>query len=180
MRTFTSLVACAVVVIAICGLSGCGSADEKPAAQKKPSAPEKSTHDDLAHAGEGHPSEGPHHGQLLELGQEEYHAEVVHDDKNSKVTVYILDSAAKKAVPIEQAEIVVNLTVDGKTAQYKLAAAPLEGESSGQSSRFEATDESLLQALDTEGVKGRFNLTINDKPYVANVEHHDHEDEHHK
>ncbi len=41
-----------------------------------------------------HPTEGPHHGTLIELGKEEYHAELVHDDK--MVTIYILDSAAKK------------------------------------------------------------------------------------
>ena len=46
-----------------------------------------------------HPSEGPHHGTLVELGNEEFHAEVVHDDKS--VTVYVLDAGATKAVPID-------------------------------------------------------------------------------
>lgn len=36
-----------------------------------------------AHAEHAHPSEGPHHGDLVELGNEEFHAEVVHGEGGS-------------------------------------------------------------------------------------------------
>jgi hypothetical protein len=35
----------------------------------------------------------------VELGNEEYHVEVTHDA--ASVTLYVLDSSAKKAVPID-------------------------------------------------------------------------------
>ncbi len=63
-----------------------------------------------------HPAEGPHHGSLIELGNEEYHAELVHDAEN--VTVYILDSSASTATPIEAPELTINLMHDGKPAQF--------------------------------------------------------------
>jgi pyoverdine/dityrosine biosynthesis protein Dit1 len=69
-----------------------------------------------------HPSEGPHHGSLIELGKEEFHAELVHDDKS--VTIYVLDSAAKNFVPADASEVVINVLHDGKPEQLKLAAAP--------------------------------------------------------
>ncbi len=59
-----------------------------------------------------HSSEGPHHGTLVELGKEEYHAEVVH--AGDVVTVYILDARAEKAVPIEATEVTINVLHDGK------------------------------------------------------------------
>jgi hypothetical protein len=61
------------------------------------------------HEGHAHPSEGPHHGDLVELGNEEFHAEVVHGDAGS-VTVYILDSSAKTAVPIDATELAINIS----------------------------------------------------------------------
>ena len=76
-----------------------------------------------------HPTEGPHHGDLIELGNEEYHAELIHpedhdDDahasENSEaghehagITIYILDSSAKEMVAIEASEIAINLSHDG-------------------------------------------------------------------
>ena len=59
------------------------------------------------HAGHGHPSEGPHHGGLIELGNEEYHAELVHDDDAGTVTLYILDGGVTKQVPIDATEITI-------------------------------------------------------------------------
>ena len=174
MRTGISLVLVASFVMGAAFLNGCS----KPAQEKSAQKQEKAGDED--HSGHDHPSEGPHHGQLIELGREEYHAELVHDDEKHLITVYLLDAQAKQAVPIEQSELVINLTAQGKPHQYKLAAAPLEGEASGQSSRFQASDEALAEALDSEGAKGRFNLTINGRPYVGNIEHHDHDDHEHQ
>lgn len=52
------------------------------------------------------------HGDLVELGNEEFHAEVVHGEAGS-VTVYILDSAAKVTVPIDATELTINVSHDG-------------------------------------------------------------------
>ena len=79
-----------------------------------PSSDTAATHDEHAdhdHApGEhDHPTEGPHHGALVELGAEEFHAEVVHDDTAGVLTVYLLDAKAKEAAKSESAEILINV-----------------------------------------------------------------------
>ena len=128
-------------------------------------------HDHAAHA---HPSEGPHHGHLIELGEEEYHAELTHDEATKTVTVYLLDKEAKGAVAIGDAEIVLNLVADGQPTQVKLAASPQEGDAAGQSSRFSITDEKVLEMLEGPKTTGRLNVTINGKAYLGTVEHHEH------
>lgn len=135
-------------------------------------------HDD--HAGHAHPSEGPHHGGLIELGNEEYHAELVHDDDAGTVTIYILDGAATQQVPIEATEIAINAIHDGKPEQFKLAASPDTDDPAGMSSRFVSTDEELAHHLDEEGAKPRLVLSINDKSYRGTISHdHDHDHEGH-
>jgi hypothetical protein len=147
-------------------LSGCPA----PPAAEKPAA-----HDEHAH-----PSEGPHHGHLIELGNEEYHAELTHDDATKTVTVYLLDGKAEKPVPIAEPDVIVNMVVDGSPMQAKLLANPQEGDPAGQSSRFSISDEKLLETLEAERASGRLNVTIAGKPYTGNIEHHDHDKHEHK
>jgi hypothetical protein len=129
------------------------------------------------HGEHDHPEEGPHHGSLIELGKEEYHAELVHDDTAHKVTIYLLDGAAKKAVAIADKEIGVNLVIAGKPQQFKLPAAPQTEDAAGSSSRFELTSKEFCEALDDEKTTGRLNLSIAGKPYAGEITHggHDHE-----
>lgn len=133
--------------------------------------------DDHGHGDHGHPEEGPHHGSLIELGKEEYHAELVHDDAAHKVTIYLLDGAAKKSVAIADKEISANLVVAGKPQQFKLPAAPQTEDATGSSSRFELTNKEFCEALDDKQTTGRLNLTIAGKPYAGEITHggHDHE-----
>lgn len=122
-----------------------------------------------AHA---HPSEGPHHGSLIELGNEEYHAELVHDDKS--VTIYVLDAAAKTAVPIDATEVKINLKHDGTPEQYTLAAQPDTGDPAGKSSRFVSQDAELAGHLDEAGTEPRLVLSIDGKQFNGDLAH-DHE-----
>lgn len=127
--------------------------------------------DDHGHA---HPTEGPHHGDLVELGNEDYHAEIVHGD-GGEITIYVLDSAAKAAVPIDATEVAINLTHDGEAEQFKLPATPDSGDAAGKSSRFTLKDEHLAEDLDAEGTIAKLVLTINGKQYSGKIEHdHDH------
>lgn len=130
-------------------------------------------HDDHGHAHD-HPSEGPHGGELVELGKEEYHAELVHDDTTHTITIYVLDSAAKVAVPIEATELALNLLVDGKPQQFKLPAKPTSTDPNGKSSCFALVDPALCTAIDTPKTTGRLNLTIDGKSYVGKISAHDH------
>lgn len=128
--------------------------------------------------GHGHAEEGPHKGSLIELGKEEYHAELVHDDAAHKVTIYLLDGAAQKPVGSADKELVVNLVVAGKPQQFKLPAAPQEGDAAGQASRFEVVDEAFCEALDAEKTTGRLNVTIAGKTFSGDVAHGGHDHDH--
>jgi hypothetical protein len=152
-------------------LLGCGTNAPNP----KPN--EVNHGKEPAHA---HPSEGPHHGHLIELGKEEYHAELTHDDATHTVTVYLLDGAAKKSVPIEEKELTLNMVVDGKPSQFKLAAMPEDSDPEGQASRFSLSDEGLLEAVESEKATGRLTVKIKGKSYSGNVEHQEHDDDGHK
>jgi hypothetical protein len=134
-----------------------------------------------AHADHGHdhPTEGPHHGQLIELGKEEFHLELVHDDATHTISVYVLDSAAKKSVPVDAKEITLNLVAgEDKPAQYTLPAKPQADDGEGKASLFQLADEKLCTGLDNEKATGRINITINEKPYTGKIAAHKHDHDH--
>lgn len=166
MRIFlTSFIA----LMAACSfsLSGCGP---KTAPNATTESVEVDPHD--------HPHEGPHHGTLVELGDEEYHAEVVHDAQS--VTVYVLDASAKQAVAIDAKELTISLLHDGAPEQFTLAASPQETDAAGQASRFTATDAELVGHLDDAAAAPKLNVTIDGTAYRGAILHdHDHDHEGH-
>ena len=118
---------------------------------------------------------GPHGGHLIELGNEEYHAEMVHDEETHKVEFHILDSAGKKSVLIAAKEVVVNYIVDGKPQQTSIPAAPLPGESGGESSRFEIVSEELCKSIcDNPKANAKLEVSIDGKQYNGAIESHEH------
>lgn len=144
--------------------SGCNSA----------SAPPQGNTGEAAHE-HAHPEQGPHQGELMELGNEEYHAELVHDEAAGTVTIYILDGAAKNAVPIEAHELTINLKLDGQGSQFKLPAAPDAGDPAGQSSRFSSSEKTLAEGLDAMGADPELVVDINGKQFRGKLEHdHNH------
>lgn len=133
----------------------------------------KQSHD--AHPHE-HPTEGPHHGVLIELGNEDYHAELVHDDATGQVTVYILDGHATKAVPVDAAEVVINLKHGDAPEQYKLPAQSMDGEPTGQASRFSLTSQDLAGHLHDTAAGAKLSVTVGGIPYSGAIpaDSHDH------
>lgn len=127
-----------------------------------------------------HPAEGPHHGDLIELGKEEYHAELIHDETTNTVAVYILDGDAKASVPIEAKQLVINLVNSGKPAQFALPAAPQDSDPAGKSSCFQLTDEKLCGTFCAEGTTGRINIEVAGKSYTGTLAHHDHHEHKHR
>jgi len=120
-----------------------------------------------------HATHGPNGGTLIELGDEEYHAELVHDD--TAVTVYLLNAAATEPVAIEQQELVINVLHDGSPEQFKLLASPADGDEDGKSSRFIIEDDHLAAHMDDEASAPKLSVTIDGTPYSGEVSHHDHE-----
>lgn len=120
-----------------------------------------------------HHDHGPHGGHIVELGEEEYHAEVTFDPKAAKITVYILDSSAAKANPIDAKDVALNLTIDGKPKVFTATAAPQDGDPKGKSSRFEVVGNADVKAhiKDEEDLKGNVAVTIAGKSYKGEIEH---------
>src|SRR5580698_9518923 len=116
---------------------------------------------------------GPHSGHLVELGEEEHHAEVVFDAKSAKLTIYILDSTAKKAEPIDAKDVALKLTIDGKSAGFKLPPVPDAGDPQGKSSRFELAGDPDIKAhiKDEEDLKGTVSVTIANKSFTGDIKH---------
>lgn len=167
MRTFSFSF---IVVLAACvgSLSGCGP-KPTPSSTSEPAAETGDAHDD-AHS---HPDEGPHHGTLVELGNHEYHAEVVHDAES--VTVYLLDSAAEKQVPVDSEEITMNLVHDDAPKQFTLAASPDTTDPVGKSSRFVIEDAELVGHLDDASAAPKLSVTIDGTAFQGEIQHdHDH------
>ena len=167
------LFSCALMV-AFFLFVGC---DAKPAS--KPAADEHHEGDGHDHSTGAHPETGPHQGQLVELGNEEYHAEVVHNEATHTVSIYLLDKSAKTSVSIADAELTINLIADGKPAQFKLPAARLAEDPDGKSSCFVLVDERLCEAMDAPDSKPRLNVTIEGKPYSGTLDHHEHGEHEH-
>lgn len=128
-----------------------------------------------------HGEYGPHGGHLVELGEEEYHAEVVLNPKTKDVTVYILGSDAQKPAPIDAKEVRLELTIDGETGPHVARPSPQKEDHPGESSRFVlANDPDIKAKIDDEHeLVGHVNVTVKGKSYSGEIEHeHGGHDEH--
>jgi hypothetical protein len=175
----------ALLILGLTITTGCGSDTAKKPAEKPAAKAEHHEEDghktgeaghkagEAAHA---HAEEGPHKGHLIELGKEEYHGELLHDDAAHKITIYLLDGEAKKGIAIAEKELTLNVVVDGKPSQFKLPAVSQSDDLVGQSSRFELVDHNLCEALDNPKCKGRLNVTIAGKQFSGEVAHEEHAD----
>ena len=153
-------------------LGGCYKSNDQTAKPSGSSAKPAHSHD------HDHSSAGPHKGSLIELGNEEYHAELLHDDAAHKVTIYLLDSKAAGKATSPEAKLALNFVVDGKPQQFTLAGVAQADDAAGTFSKYEAVDEALCTVLDDEKSQGKLNVTIGGKQYTgalaADGHGHDH------
>jgi len=164
------------VVVGLCllGLSGCGS---------KPAVEEVSDHSGEEHA---HDVEGPHGGHIIELGTEDLHAELTHDEATHKVGIYLLGSDAKTAAASPIEVVRVNVAEDGQPTQYELPAVAQAGDGEGKSSYFEIISEPLCKVVcgesEAKSTQARVSFTIGEQSYAGMIEtsphDHDHGHEH--
>ncbi len=148
------------LLISLAATIGCGTASESQ------------TGGPAVDGGHHHP-EGPHKGLIIELGDDEYHAELLHDDEAKTVTVYLLDSTAKVAAPIDAKEIQINLSHDGNAEQFTLVASPEADDSDGQSSKFISDSVELAEDLDHHDTQAQLVVPISGKQYRGTIKHHD-------
>jgi hypothetical protein len=144
------------------GLVGCSKSTDTTA---KPAV----TDDAHEH---GHGETGPHKGHIIELGEEEFHGELVHDEANSKVVVYLLDSSAKASASADGEEVVLSIIVEGQPKDFTLKATD-----AAKRDQFESTEPQLVASLDHEkNTKGRLRVTIGKKDFVGVIDHEGHTD----
>ena len=117
---------------------------------------------------------GPHNGHIVELGGDDFHAEVTMDDKRT-LTIYLLKSDLKTPLLSSAKSIRLNAKDGDKPKQIECMAAPQDGEKEG-ASRFQAAADALPASFeDLEDVSGQVAVTIADKEYSGTLEsEHDH------
>ena len=81
---------------------------------------------------DGHPEFGPHGGELVELGKEAFHIEMLHG--SGAIAMYVLDGSATQTVAIEADKLTVSLKHDGEVKSFELSADPQAEDTSGKSS----------------------------------------------
>ena len=122
-----------------------------------------------------HAEHGPHNGDLVEIGKEEYHAEIVVDEGKKQIVVYLLDKEVKGYIAIDSPFVAVNLLISGKPVQVKLKAAPQPVDQKGFSSCFGAVSPELVDALHNPKAEPKLALKIRNKSYSVKIAHdHDH------
>lgn len=119
---------------------------------------------------------GPNGGHVLELGAEEFHAEVTMD-RARKLTVYLLDEAVKNPKPAANGIVLITTKAGDQEVVLELTPAPLDAEKDGQCSRFElAADKVPGSIMDIEGLSGDLTLKVGDKTLKTSLtEDHDHD-----
>ena len=164
-----------LMLVAIAGLAGCA---EKPAAESAGGA----AADDHGHAHD-HDHQGPHGGHVIELGADNFHAELTHDDATHTVGVYVLDGTAAATAPVAAEAVTINVAADGRPQQFTLGAKPLADDPAGKTSYFELVDETLCDGLagdwDPHAATARLSITIDGTPYVGEIELGEHEHDEH-
>lgn len=164
-RHLTCHVALVLASLVLFAMTGCGSGTEDKSKTVKVSGSPPD--------GDGH--EGPHKGEIIELGRDhKYHGEFVHDDATQTASIYILDAKMKES-PIEQKSVTITITMDGKPTEYELAAVDPKD---GKTSHFRG-DKRLFDAVEAaekdKKSKSRLSLSIGGKPYSGDLDLHEHE-----
>jgi hypothetical protein len=117
-----------------------------------------------------HPEHGPHGGDLIELGQEAFHAELVHGE--SGIAIFVLDDSALQSVPIASTSLTASLKHAGEVKAFDFSADPDTNDPSGKSSRFVSADSQLDQWIDA-GAEGAIVIEIDGKNYTGKIAHSD-------
>lgn len=151
MRIADRLVVPFLAVVAA-ALSGCGN--DAPA---KPAAAPEAAHDHTA----------PHGGELIELGEEEAHVELVHDRKTATITVWVYGKSLSAPASVESPTILL-ASKDGPKELKGVAVDAPAGTTTSSTWKF--TDP----ALDADPLDGRIRVTVDGKTHQSPLESGEH------
>jgi hypothetical protein len=118
---------------------------------------------------EAHEHKAPHGGEVLELGNEEGHLEMIHDHDGGKVTVYVFSTGFDKPISVAKPTITIQQK-DGTSADVPLTA--VEPKADGTAHQWKGEHA----ALKSDPWDGRIRLQIAGKNYQSPLEGagHDH------
>lgn len=155
---------------AACGLIGC----DTPQSEFKPAAALAPALEEHGH-GHGEAAEGPHHGSLVELGAEEFHAEIVVDAKAHALKLYLLGPDGKTAASTPAG--VATIAVEGGPT---LTLKAVEGQPEGMNTVFQVVDEKAVHDIaEAEFIHGELKITVGEKPFTVGLDVHFHADHDH-
>jgi len=142
-------------------VTGCGGGNN-------PAPPKKNGGGGHEHS-HSHAENGPHGGQVMAIGDEEYHAEFVLDAESGKVTVYLLDKDIKvnPAAASAQETIVIEEKVGTETKTHELAAVDRTTGDMPTAQQFEVVAKELHGPIKTE--LATLKVTIAGKPYTQKI-----------
>jgi hypothetical protein len=103
--------------------------------------------------GHGHSHDALHGGQVIVLGEEAFHLELVRDRAAGRLTLYALDGHMENFVRLSSPTIPISLTADGAQHTLELAAVAQSatGETVGDTSQFSAPADWLRNARNISG-----------------------------
>ena len=135
-----------------------------------------------------HEHTAPHGGTLVVFGDEFAHIELVLDQTTGKLTGYVLDGEAEKAVRLSQKTVELKIhredTESDFTLQLSGVANVLTGETEGHTSQFAAQSDQLKGASEFHAeivsiaIKGQMFTDIDFEFPEGNEETHSEHDEH--
>ncbi len=120
-----------------------------------------------------HQGEGPHHGILVEWGQDEYHAEFTVDHLNRQAVVYVLDGQAQGAAAVEPdkiSDVTVNLANVSPPLTLELKHDPKK--SDGKGIAFTARHDQLAKI---RTFTGSVSALIAGKPFAGDFQEKAHD-----
>jgi hypothetical protein len=102
------------------------------------------------------------------------HAELLHDEANHRVTVYLLDASGQTRTGSDDARVSLQVFHNGEFVDYPFPAGPEPG-------AFTLVDETLCDMLlHAPDVKGRLTVTLAGQDHVGLIQHDPHEHEGHE
>ncbi|MEZ6066679.1 MAG: hypothetical protein R3B90_13455 [Planctomycetaceae bacterium] len=174
-KLFTHALMAGSTALVLAGLTGCESQEGTRSfnAAEGDNVENTDPHDHAAHA------HGPHDGHIVELGGEDYHAEVTMDEAKKTLTVYLL--AADMTTPLGTEADSASVRLQIGDAKQEFVLQPTDRAEDGKATVFSQTDSTLPDSIqDAEDLIGEVVVTINGKQHRGEITHdHGHDDHGH-
>lgn len=170
-----------VAIVACIGVAGCTSQSSTNSQHVAPATTSSASGSQPAAAPPEHEhahGHGPHGGHLVDLGSNDYHAELTFASGGPVVSVYTLGADPAKVVAIDAPSITIVTSVEGKVSKYEVPANRQSDDPPNKSSCFELTNEDLYRVATGNDPaptpRLRIGLTIDGLPYAGEVDVHEH------